>query len=646
MCGIAGIIDRKGIDLNIMYRMSAVIRHRGPDDEGFLTVDANRNFYLNRGDDSITEVQALSHITSRFTEQKINVALLHRRLSIIDLSAHGHQPMNYNDHKSYIVFNGEVYNYREIRTELTLKGYSFFSDSDTEVILASYQEWGVDCVKKFMGMWSFAIYDHEKNIVFISRDRFGIKPLYYFYKNGKLVFASEIKALLQDSEIPAVLNQEVAYQYISFSKANDPYSTLFKDINELPVAHNMVINLNDATFKISCYYHLDEAITSTTASVTKNYFEEYLFRFRESINMHLRADVPIGTCLSGGLDSSAIIGFAAPQLSNTTFNSFTAIYDDKKIDESYFANQVVSHFKNIKPFYTKPNFTSYWNDLDKLIWHQDLPIASTSMYAQWEVMKLAGQQGMKVLLDGQGADETLGGYSVFSGVYLFSLLKKLRLIKFYSEQKSLKKNRGVNITNEILRSAFYLVPASLKKSVRDQKRVGSTFLDNDFVNNHYHIRDKGVIGKNYRDMSIVSTKYGMHDLLRYEDRNSMAFSIESRVPFLDHRLVELSIAMPDDVKIHKGWTKYVLRKTIDKKVPDSVVWRTDKKGFVTPQKNWINDLNPQLTAYLNEINIPSILNKENILKSLNGTLDNASKVSEFWKMIAFIKWCEVYKVKI
>lgn len=645
MCGIAGVIDRNGIDLNILYRMSAVIRHRGPDDEGFLTVDTNKKFYLNRGDDSIPEVHSHQHIISNFSEQKIQVALLHRRLSIIDLSAHGHQPMNYNGNKTYIVFNGEVYNYREIKSELAAKGYSFSSDSDTEVILASYREWGFDCVKKFMGMWAFAIYDHEKNIVFISRDRFGIKPLYYFYKDGKLVFASEIKAILEDKNIVPELNTETAYQYIAFSKANNPYETLFKNIVELPVGHNMVVNLSDFSINLSSYYNLEDAVATTASSNIKDYFAEYQSRFSESISMHLRADVPIGTCLSGGLDSSAIIGFAAPQLLNTTFNSFTAIYDDKKIDESFFANQVVNHFQNIKPYYTKPNFNDYWKDLDKLIWHQDLPIASTSMYAQWEVMKLAGKQGMKVLLDGQGADETLGGYSVFTGVYLFSLLKKMRLAKFYHEQKCLKKNRGIKISNEVMRGAFYLVPSSLKKSARAQKRVGTTFLTEEFTLQNSNVKDKGVIGTNYRDMSIVSTKYGMHDLLRYEDRNSMAFSIESRVPFLDHRLVELSIAMPDDVKLHNGWTKYVLRKTIDKKIPDSVVWRTDKKGFVTPQKNWITDLKPQLTFYLNEVKMPSMLNRNKILNSLDGTLDNATKVSEFWKMVAFIKWNEVYHVK-
>lgn len=643
MCGISGIAGIHPVDYSVLHKMSNSIRHRGPDDEGFLLVDAEKKIIHAHGDDSVSEVKNRPHILS-FQNQKFRLGLVHRRLSIIDLSAHGHQPMPYANGKIQIVFNGEIYNYREIKSELQSLGYKFESDSDTEVILAAYLQWGKNCVLRFMGMWAFAIYDFEKNCLFISRDRFGIKPLYYHYENGKLVFASEIKAILQDKSIAKKLNQKNLFEYLSYGKIADPYQTLFQNIVELPAACNLMYQLDDDKLKIEKYYDLEESSLALRNSILpNNYFQEYENRFNESISMHLRADVSIGTCLSGGLDSSAIVAFASPKLGSVNFNSFTAVYDDASIDESYFAKSVSSHFKNISPYYTTPAASTYWNDIDKLIWHQDLPVASTSMYAQWEVMKLAHQHGMKVLLDGQGADETLGGYSVFTGVYLFDLLKKFRFAKFYKEGQQLKLNRSVKILNETGRAAFYLLPSSLKKKIREKERLGSLFISNDFKNQFSNVQDKGMMGKDFFDMSLLSVKYGMHDLLRYEDRNSMAFSIESRVPFLDHRLVELSLALPDDFKINNGWTKYILRKTVDNKIPAEVVWRKDKKGFVTPQKKWKEELKPQLSEFINQVNLP-VINKKEILAALNNPNLNATQVSEFWKMIAFLKWHVIFEV--
>ncbi len=645
MCGIAGIIDTSGFNTDILYNMSATIRHRGPDDEGFLLVDTDYKVSHAYGDDSIEEVKSQQHIKSfAGAEKKTILGLVHRRLSIIDLSAHGHQPMTYDNARFQIVFNGEVYNYKEIKHELAGKGYKFESDSDTEVILASYKEWGADCVQRFMGMWVFAIYDTEKRTLFISRDRYGIKPLYYSYKNNRFVFASEIKAILQDEKIQSKINSLHLFQYVSFGKISDAYGTLFNDIIELPVGHNVLFDLNKNKLDIFSYYDFAASVEKIKATIGKNYFEEYAARFDESIMMHLRADVPIGTCLSGGLDSSAIIAYAAPKLRDTIFNSFTAVFDDAKIDESKFAKMVSGHFSNIKPFYIQPTSKNYWNDLDKLIWHQDMPIASTSMYAQWEVMKLARQHGMKVLLDGQGADETLGGYSIFTGVYLMGLLKKMRFAKLFSESQQLKNSRSVGIANEMGRAAFYYMPEFVKKIVRSKARSGSSFISENFQKQFAAVADSRNMGTSYLEMSLQYTKYGMHDLLRYEDRNSMAFSIESRVPFLDHRLVEFTLALPDDAKMQGGWTKYVLRKTIDKKVPDEIVWRTDKKGFVTPQKNWMLEIGKPLRDYITSSNIPTILNRKNILASLDNPALNAAQVSEFWKAIAVIKWAEVFKV--
>lgn len=646
MCGIAGIVNKNGFQPSVLAAMSDVIRHRGPDDEGFLTVDSDKKIELFHGKDSIPEVKNHPHIASANPNKTYCVGMLHRRLSIIDLSAHGHQPMPFANGKYYISFNGEIYNYKELKEELQRKGHSFTTDSDTEVILAAYHEWGLSCPQKFVGMWAFAIYDVEAEILFISRDRFGIKPLYLYMQDDELIFASEIKAILQHPSVHKAINRENLYQYLSFGKVEDVYSTLFENIIELPVAYNLIYHLREDRIVLKGYYHLEDAVSGKIIKSSNDPYRKYKKMFEDSIDIHLRSDVPVGSCLSGGLDSSAIVAFANQKLQHTTFNTFTAVYDDQKIDESYFAKKVSSSFPNIQAYYTQPTAEKYWKDIDQLIWHQDLPIASTSMFAQWEVMKLARDHGMKVLLDGQGADETLGGYSVFTGVYLFSLIKKLKWITFLKESRSLKANRSVRISNEVGRAAFYYLPDFMKKSVRAKKRIGSGFIADDFKKEFADLRDKGRMGGDYLEMSLLSIKHGMHELLRYEDRNSMAFSIESRVPFLDHRLVEYSLALPDRNKIRDGWSKYVLRKAINKSLPDEVVWRKDKKGFITPQQDWKNKLKPQLREFVNDVKMPSMINKKFINDCIENELTNATQLSEFWKMISFLKWLDVYKISV
>lgn len=642
MCGITGIFDSKGIQADVLIRMSEVLRHRGPDDEGYFLIDQEYTKFEFRGKDTVPEIQ-FPHIENAFKhDNRFVLGMLHRRLSIIDLSSNGHQPKSYDQNSLYITFNGEIYNYQEIRDELIREGYTFESDNDTEVILASYSHWGEDCCSHFMGMWAFAIYDSREKKLFLSRDRFGIKPLYYYSVNSHFVFGSEIKALLQDPVVRKEINQDNLYQYLIHGKIVSQNETLFKGVLELEPGNNLIVDLAGHKITQYAYYDLATAVQQTDTTSNQDFIAEYRTRFQESVLMHMRSDVLVGSCLSGGLDSSALV-FAGANLSNgNEFNTFTAAYHDAVIDESKFAKAVSASLPNVKEHYTWPVAKGYWNDLDKMIWHQDLPIASTSMFAQWEVMKLARQQGIKVLLDGQGADETLGGYSIFTGVYLLNLLKSMKFRKFFQENSLLKSHRSVNTFNELGRVAFQYLPAFLKASIHQKERLGASFINPDFRNNSKNSPHFVAVGKSYLEMSIQSTRYGMQDLLRYEDRNSMAFSIESRVPFLDHRLVEYSLALPDQLKIHNGWTKYILRKIVDQKLPDEVVWRKDKKGFVTPQKKWMTELRPQLTDYLSNASLPGILDRESIIKVLNQSELNASQVSEFWKVVSLIKWFEIF----
>lgn len=641
MCGIAGIISRDSINVPCLLKMSQTLRHRGPDDEGFLISDLRSKPLFLKGPDTISTID-LEPLKSHHNNTSFKLGFIHRRLSIIDLSDAGHQPMTFADSNLSIIFNGEVYNYKEIKTELENAGHTFKTNSDTEVILQAYSKWGKSCVTKFIGMWAFSIYDLAKNEVFFSRDRFGIKPLYYYWDSKTFAFSSEIKALF---DVPGIYPKglfDETFEYISFGALSNSDKTLYKNIEQLSPGTNLIFNLSTHSFNFEKYYDLESE--SAKIKLGKNSSEEFGSLLIDSINIHLRADVEIGSALSGGLDSSTIVAIASGMLGEKNFKTFTATYNEKEIDESYYSKLVSKQFKNVTPFYATPTSKSYWQNIDKLIWHQDLPINSTSMFAQWEVMKAASGQKIKVLLDGQGADEILGGYYNFAGIHLIQLLKGLRFSAFNSEKKALKENFTPNINAAVGRAGFYFLPKGLQRTARSKKRLSFDFLSSDtqaFIS-RINVPERG--GKSFREQSLLSIKYGMQDLLRYEDRNSMAFSIESRVPFLDHRLAEFCLALPNDEKINKGWTKLILRKQAEKLLPKEVAWRKDKMGFLTPQQVWKNESKKELLELINESEVPHFINKDYLIRLCNESLTNSSHLSEFWKMISFIKWVNIYNI--
>lgn len=642
MCGIAGILNKEGIRSSDLHSMSTILRHRGPDDEGFFISGNTVTSRFYKGNDTILELASIPHISEYHQDAACQIGLMHRRLSILDLSATGHQPMSYNQYT--IIFNGEIYNYKELKSELAGKGLTFTSDSDTEVILAAYQYWGEECVKHFVGMWAFAIYDKEKQHLFLSRDRFGIKPLYYFQNKMGFAFASEIKALLALDVVKPEADMTSVFEYISFGATTDPSANLFKQIQLLPPSHNLTVNTNTLHTTTNQYYNLREQVNNYPSPKDADAEAVFKSALYTSIDLHLRSDVTIGSTLSGGLDSSTLVALVASKMGDKPFKTFTAAYAEKDIDESDFARKAISDYKNIDAYFTYPDIKTYWKDFDKLIWHQDLPINSTSMFAQWEVMKLASQQNIKVLLDGQGADEMLGGYYNFAGIFLIEKLKHLQISSFMKEKNELQQKFSPNINQTIGKAAYYFIPEYFQKQVRSKKRVGMGSVSENYHQQlaAIHVPARG--GKSFKEQSILSMQFGLQDLLRYEDRNSMAFSIESRVPFLDHRLVELSIALKNDWKIHDGWTKYILRKTAEPVLNKEVVWRKYKMGFLTPQKLWKLQSKTELTEFINDTTIPDFLNKEYLLKLNNADLNDSSHLSEFWKIISFLKWAEVFKV--
>lgn len=645
MCGIIGIIEPRGLPAEGLQALSKNLRHRGPDDEGFYLIDAHGIGRSYRGTDTIDYLSELPHVENT-QPSDARISLIHRRLSILDLSPLGHQPMTTADEQHTIIYNGEVYNYKEIRAELEGRGRTFKSNTDTEVVLQAYLEWGAKCTEKFMGMWAFCIYDKPKQRLFLSRDRFGIKPLYYCWRKDRFAFASEIKTLLMLDSVKSDVDSQSFIEYLSFGTTSTPWTNLFSDIEDFPPGHNMIFYLDSRAFEMQRYYKLEDAYTERIAEAKQNPFEAFETAFQQSIEMHLRADVEIGSCLSGGLDSSAIVAFSAPLMQGQKFQTFTAAYQNKDIDESDYARLVADQFSNVDPHFTYPTADQFLRDIDKLIYYQDLPIGSTSIFAQWNVMSAARKNNIKVLLDGQGADEILGGYYNFAGIYVLEALRKGQFAKAIREYRALKKNFTPNMKSALARAFYYFLPERTQRKLRAKERLGMHFVGEEFKSSLANIDIPKRGGKNYRQHSLLSTDFGMYELLRYEDRNSMAYSIESRVPFLDHRLVELSIALKNDHKLHKGWTKYILRKTIENKLPEKVVWRKDKKGFVTPQQEWKNEVFPTILEYIKDAEIPSILNKSYILELCQKDISSNAHLSEFWRMYSVLKWIEHFKVNI
>ncbi len=563
MCGIFGIISNENIDNRKLAGVSESIRHRGPDDEGFLLINETEKVSAG-GNDTIKELNIPPVNT---IEGGFKGCLIHRRLSIIDLTPSGHQPMPYADERYWLIFNGEVYNYIEIREELKAKGHNFRSTSDGEVILAAYAEWGPDCVKRFNGMWAFAIYDYNDKSLFVSRDRFGIKPLYYYHHDGLFLFASELKALKSYLGDRLSLNKEIIglFAMNEISVYGDSDRSTFNEVKTLPAGHSLIYR-NDQV-NLRRYWKLETGDSSLS-------FEEHVIKIRETfedaIRLRLRSDVEVGSCLSGGIDSSSIVSMGSAKL-NKKFNTFSAVWPGARCDESDFVDIVNKKFECIPNKFT-PDLTNFSELMKKVTWHQEIPVAGSSILAQWFVMERAAKKGIKVLLDGQGADEVLGGYPHYVVVYLNELFYKMQWRELLRNKKSL------------LEKGF-----GAKRFIRYQlnrfKKISRLSLP---VNEEFHFSRGSFFNRLFTSNNLADylreeiEVINLPSLLHFEDRNSMAHSVESRVPYLDYRLVELAFKIPASHKIKGSLTKVLLREAMKGIIPDEIFNRKDKVGFETP----------------------------------------------------------------
>ncbi len=564
-------------------------------------------------------------------------ALLHRRLSILDLSPAGHQPMSLEKQNIHIVFNGEIYNFRALISEYNL---DVKTSTDTEMILLLYAKIGTEAFSKFRGMWALAILDIDKNKLILSRDRFGIKPLFFTHQNDSFAFSSEAKPLLALPGIKTQWERVKFLQFVVYGATDDPYETFFNGIESLKPGHFRTYNLDNLNFEEIEYYNLRKRVAK--GEYANESFETL---FNESIKEHLISDVEVGSCLSGGLDSSLIVAQAAKHYSGS-FKTFTCSFPGESIDESNYARQVASENRKLDQHFTTPSSQEFLDGFDDLIRNQERPFGSASIFAQAAVMKLASENDIKVLLDGQGADEILGGYYSFAGAYLISLLKKGKIWQYKKALKDLKIHFNPKMGTAMMRSGFYALPQKVQLMGRKQKRMGYSLLSDKMKPLADKITSPERGASDFLELNFRSVEFGLYELLQYEDRNAMTYSIESRVPFLDHGLVEWAIAQDPKVKIKNGWTKYPIRKALEKYDLGQLAWRIDKLGFVAPQDRWRMELAEELVAKVEAGTIPKELNEQSVNALFKKKLSNNSGLSEFWRVFALLRWMDVFEVEL
>ena len=553
MCGLCGVVALgRPAETETVRAMARALDHRGPDGDG------------------------------EFSDE--GVAFGFRRLAIIDLSEEAMQPFASDDGALRLVHNGEIYNYIELRRELQSRGHSFRTESDTEVIVRAYEEWGDDCVRRFNGMWALALWDGRRRRLLCSRDRFGVKPFYYRWDGETFAFASELKAFDSlEPHLPAVRD------YLEQGYVDHTDETFFAGIRKLPPAHSLVVD--ERGLQLARYWSLEPREEPADAT------EEVRELFLDAVRLRLRSDVPVGTCLSGGIDSSAIACAVDHLLRTEAENArpvgdrqrtFTAFFEERGFDERPYAEAVVERTRS-QPHWITFGSAELVDVLPSIVRTQDEPFGSTSIVAQWFVMRAAKAAGLTVMLDGQGADETLAGYHGYFGPFFADLLRHGRLRELGAELRAYRALHGASLGTTAVALARPFVPESVRWTARGRMKGGAALVHPDLPSStreHANGFDGGYLR---RQMHVILTQRGLPELLHYEDRNSMAHSLEARVPFLDYRLVELLFSLGSSELIERGRTKAVLRRALGDLLPPVVRDRVDKLGFVTPEAAWLRN---------------------------------------------------------
>jgi asparagine synthase (glutamine-hydrolysing) len=658
MCGFVGYVglsNAEPISIELFSKMNDTISHRGPDGEGFAFLGK----YQKEG--VLNFIKARPEALVFQEESKRTMALAHRRLSIIDLSPDALQPMQSIDKNITLLFNGEIYNYQEIKDVLLSKGHLFRTNhSDTEVIINAYKEWGIDCIKKFRGMFSIALWDELKDTLWLIRDRIGIKPMYYTHQNGRIYFASEIKAIIEDSSIKRVINHEGMYNYLSFLTVPAP-QTLFDNIYKLPAGHLLKIENGKLEHPIEYWDIFDDVKlnTSSEESITKEVLEE----LTESVKYHGVADIPVGIFLSGGIDSSLNAALFS-KVANYSVKAFSVGYENDENLKSYtnefnYAQQAAKHAncEYHQQILTQQDFIDF---LPKLIHHQDEPIGDPVCMPVYFVSKLAKENNVSVCQVGEGSDELFWGYSSWKYMLRLQNLNDITIFPKAIKKLILKSlqvfgkddtvyyewlKRGIE-NQKIFWSGAEAFTETQKSKLLTQKfidKIQPNYSSWNVVNEHYkNFIKKAPEKSNLNWMSYIDLKMRLPELLLMRvDKMSMAVSLEARVPFLDHEFVTYSMGIPSALKTTNNESKYILKQAIKNVIPDNIINRK-KQGFDAPVYDWMMEdlgtiakekikLFNQHTGYLNESYINSIFEKKN--------------GKQLWFVLNLALWWEYYIFK-
>lgn len=636
MCGIWFSIGAR-----VPREVISTVAHRGPDGEGWKEFESARG----------------------------PITLAHRRLAIIDLDERSAQPLRSPSGRSWITYNGELYNYRELREELTGRGVVFATEGDTEVILAAWDTWREDCLSRLVGMFAFVIYEPDAGTVFLARDNFGIKPLYWAQVGGALYVASEIKQILAAPGVEARMNGARVYDFLVSGLVGQTDESTFAGINPLRGGHCATIDLahGDALtrpLQPRRWYHLPEPNSITMSA--KQAADMFRDLFIDSVRLQLRADVDIGSCLSGGLDSSAIVSVMARLLAEgaagNRIHTISSCYEEKSVDERPFIEAVTSA-SGAHSSYVFPRPEGLPEQIERITWHQDEPFGSTSIYAQWCVFERAAQEGLKVMLDGQGADEQLAGYHGVFPVYAAQLLREGRRAELLKMALGRKRHHGQALLPQLRPLLPPRVFAALHRLAGSGDPVAHpypAFVEDDALAGA--VRDKpAYLVAMHRDglesldtvgnlCRALTQSVNLPVLLHYEDRNSMAHSIEARVPFLDHRLVDFTIALGDHHKVVGHLTKSVLRSAMAGILPDKIQNRQDKLGFPAPEEIWFKG---PLRGWVEDMLDQSLRDLKGVLKEKT-VRSYATDILEgrrpfdttLWRIIQLGVWKRVFRVAI
>lgn len=637
MCGLGGIFSFKSKIPSIhIHDMMQEILYRGPDDGGFLSVEKlNSRCIHYAASDSPFRAQLDAPVLQKNSEEA-DLWMGFRRLAIIDLSIKGHQPMSYQDGRFWITYNGEIYNYIEVKAELSALGHQFQSASDTEVILAAWAEWGRKAFSKFVGMFAIALWDREQRKLVLARDRFGVKPIAYVYNRDHFIWASEEKQIIRSGFYHKSPDLRTIKDFLCYNQIRTNEHSFFTDIKLLKPGHS--IEIDDKGILSEFPYWMLEYTPSNLNEPDR--LEAFNSMFTDAVRLRMRSDVPLGIALSGGLDSSSI-AVTASRMTDLPIQTFSVYYEqDKKYDERPFIYEVLKKGNFQPTYFTQDNQISL-AEISKWVYLQDMPSTGASPISAFYNYKNVFKEKIKVLLNGQGGDEVLAGYPYYYKYLLAHQWKNGKVGEWWRSLKGFASTQGLNSALKYqAESLATLFPFSyLQKLERKKYTTEEIYL---LMKSPGYFEEDPLLHHKPHDLNDILKhtllKTMMPHMLSWEDRNSMANSIESRVPFLDHRLVELAFTFPEEDKIRNGWSKWILRKTMDGKLPDSVQWRKDKTGFLTPTDEWTNGiLKDDITDLLHSSAFKDrgLWDSKHVLKRLK--TNNFGK-NELWKIVNMELW--------